>query len=718
MTEKELLEKIKSSAEEIEIPESLSPDDIKKKLDAEAAMNSVQENTEDKKNKKSYWYRSRKVVAAAVMLLVCGTGAVVVQLSDMSADGTSAGSADMASLESAAESMAGAQDESGAVADSIEPEEKVDAGDMYVVAKNYGEVYDVLKGPKESMWDAFFNGSTDGTANETAAGAEEIAIAESAMESTGATADLSSSQTTRGDEVYSKTNLQTAGVDESDIIKTDGDYIYVVDDNTVKIIDIRSKEMQEYGEIEVSLRSAADSVVEMYVDGDKLNLIVQRETGDLQEEDETTYVTDGMAVCDVYYINTNIETELLTYDISNRRQPKLLGSITQDGSYKTSRRVDDVVYLFTEKYIELPELTKAEATTDEAVAGWIPTVNDEAVAADCIYLPEQGESGLLISSVDVEKPDEIVDNALIVNDYVNIYVSTNAIYLYETVYSYSSANGVSSTSGVSTQIAKFSFNKGRINAVAATSAAGEIYDTFAINEYQGSLRVLTTDWSSSEVENQLYLFDEKLNLTGSLKGIAKGEQIYAARYLGDMVYFVTYRNTDPLFAVDLSDEKNPKILSELKITGFSEYLHFWGEDKLVGIGYETDPDTNERKGLKLSMFDISDPANLTTVGSCVIEYVDYSPALYNYKCVLADAGENLIGFTTETYDGQGKRTYQLYAWEDGKFESLMLEKLDENSALDEYRGIYVGDMFYLANTEQMIAYERDADYERVQTLKW
>ena len=98
---------------------------------------------------------------------------------------------------------------------------------------------------------------------------------------------------------------------------------------------------------------------------------------------------------------------------------------------------------------------------------------------------------------------------------------------------------------------------------------------------------------SGEAENNLYLFDENLNLTGKIEGLAQGKEIYAARYLGNMAYFVTYRNTDPLFAVDLSDDKNPKVLGELKISGFSEYLHFWGEDKLVGIGYETDEKTGE-----------------------------------------------------------------------------------------------------------------------------
>ena len=346
---------------------------------------------------------------------------------------------------------------------------------------------------------------------------------------------------------------------------------------------------------------------------------------------------------------------------------------------------------------------------EDTVASWIPTVNEEAIAADCIYLPQEGQQGLIISSVNVKKPNEIVDNTLIMNDYVNIYVGSTAIYLYESDYR---------NNGCFTEIAKFSYKKGIIDAVGATSVSGDVYDTFAINEYQGTLRVLTTDWSGRENENQLFLLDEKLNLTGSLKGIARGESIYAARYFGDMVYFVTYRNTDPLFAVDLSDEKNPKILSELKITGFSEYLHFWGEDKLLGIGYETDPDSGSREGIKMSMFDISDPANLTTIDSCVLKDMDYSPALYDYKSVLVDEGENLIGLTAESYQNERQCSYLVFEWDNGEFDSILAENLGEDAALEEYRGIYVDDIFYIVNTEQIISYDRADNYQKVDNIEW
>lgn len=699
MTEKELLEKIKSSAEEIEVPERLSPESIKRKLD------------------RRHFRAGRRIAAAAVVVLVCGMGAAAVYPSLNERTGTEGMAGGM--TDAAAENAAGsdmAESAEIAAEETAARVPKTDAGEMYVVAENYGQIYDVLKEQEVSQWDAWFDGATANGAVEESAAAGDMAIAETGSASNAA-ADMATEkqqETSRQEASYAKTNVQTAGVDESDIIKTDGKYLYVVDEDAVKIIDIQGAEMKEKGEIAAVLSSAADRVVEMYVDGDILNLIVEKEdTGLTTEKGKSAAGSQGteeIVACDVYYVNTNIETELLTYDISDRANPVLKGSTSQDGSYKTSRKVGDIVYLFTERYIELPNLTKRQATAEGGLTDWIPLVNEKAVAADCIYLPEQGTCGLIIASVDVENPDSIVDNTLIMNDYVNIYVSTGAIYLYEQDYS---------GNGISTQIAKFAFKDGIINAVGATSAAGAVYDTFAINEYRGKLRLLTTDWSSAKQENQLYLFDEQLNLTGSLKGIARGEQIYAARYFGDMVYFVTYRNTDPLFAVDLSDEKNPRILSELKITGFSEYLHFWGEDKLIGIGYETDPDSGVQKGIKISMFDISDPANLKTLGTSVIENLDYSPALYNYKCVLVDEGENLIGFAAESYGrGTNKSSYLLFSWEDGAFRPLLSEKTNENAALDEYRGIYVGDTFYLVNTEAATSYDRENEYKKIQTLEW
>lgn len=705
MTEQELYEKIRSSAEEIEIPESISPENMKKRLDAMASEN-------EKASKKIGGYRgiTKKMIAAAAMLIVCTAGVSTLYQAGSQRQGAASG---MNMTEGAYEEAAGesVQKASGTIEgaessaysmDGAERIKKSDAGNLYTVAEGYGDLYDLLKKRKnEDLRYDLFTWGKEEIALEDSAGVESSAAAGASMETQQETAYVEEAIQTEG---YSKTNLQMEGVDESDIIKTDGSYVYILHHDIVKVVAIGNEEMKVISEIEAKLGGAADNIAEMYVDGDVLNLIIEREETELKQqtgqsgEKKLRSLAEKIAVNDVYEMDSRQVTELLTYDISDRENPKLTGSMTQDGYYKDSRKIGDIVYLFTEIYMQMPELTRNEAVEEQA-GSWIPLVNGSIVEADCIYLPKEGENGLLLSSVNVERPDTVVDNILILNDYVNIYVSTSALYLYGTGYS---------GSGAVTEIAKFSLEKGIINAAGACSAAGEVYDTFAINEYQGKLRLLTTDWSGEE-ENQLYLFDEKLKLTGSLKGIAKGEQIYSARYLGDIVYFVTYRNTDPLFAVDLSDEKKPRILSELKITGFSEYLHFWGKDKLVGIGYETDPDTGEQKGLKLSMFDISDPAELKIAGTCVIRNADYSPALYNYKCVLVDKGENLIGFLADDY--------LLFSWENGSFKKLMTESADDNVVAESYRGIYAGERFYLVNADSIASYDRENGYELIQKLE-
>lgn len=731
MTEKELLEKINDAAEKEPVPESLRPEHMKEKLRKEYQKKG------NKLRSRRFLYGSR-VAAAALVLLICGAAGMqawklnhggrdatagMAESADVAESTDMAESADVAeSAETdgnamdAAEHMVSAEAAAGGIENTAP---KQDAGDLYTVAKDYDEVYKLLKQNKQmretdfvydmAVDEAFYEESSAaaGASGATADTAENGVVYEDSFLVNNIKYSQKEELITDSDSAekkYSKTNLQTEGVDESDIIKTDGCYIYTVTGNRVIITNIRDGALEKAGEIRLALESTSDKVLEMYVDGDILNLIVQKETAGLEQDNEKSRAED------VYYLSSNIETEIRTYDISDRRQPKLSGTMAQDGYYHTSRKIGNIIYLFTDETMGYPSLARQEAVLEENVGGWIPLVNGKAVAADCIYLSEECSQGLIISAVNVNTPDKVVDNTVILNGYVEIYVSTKAAYLYQEDYS----NGKSTT-----RIAKFSLENGKINAVGAASVSGEVRDTFAINDYQGKLRVLTTDsnFIGGESTNQLYLFDEKLKATGKLEDIAPGEEIYSARYLGDKAYFVTYRNMDPLFAVDLSDDTNPKILGELKITGFSEYLHFWGEDKLVGIGYETDPDTGAQEGLKITMFDISDPADLKEIKTLVLKNVDYSQALYNYKSVLVDADENLLGFTTEDY-GSNRLDYLLFSWEDGKFVNLLTEKLDGNFSSDNYRGIYVDNIFYVAGTQGIRSFDRTNNYAVLKSLEY
>ena len=725
MSEKEILDKIKKSAEQEEIPESIHPEKMKRKL---------KENQKNKVKRRSGITYYGAVAAAALVLVVGVAGGIHAVTGGETGFMTApVGIEKAASGQKSDEGSEGSSElKDGATAGVEKNAQKKDAGSLYTVAKNYGEVYDaiysgsgqekeadgiaVAEGENSSSGDVttYIMGDTADTADTAGAvvdGVEDIGstqMIKGAGAQEGQTAADISSDTAK--QRYSGTNLQTQGVDESDFVKTDGSYIYTVSHNEILITDIRKKALKQIGKIQI-FETSSDRVLEMYVDGDILSVIVESEDSglEMQADDTENYTEDCF-----YYFSEGTQTQVLTYDISDPEKPVKTGCVTQDGRYQTSRKIGNIIYLFTNKRISMPQQTKEEAVTEENVSGWIPLVNDKAVDAEDIYVDNGGggSNSLLISSVNVKNPDQVVDNTMILSQYVDIYVSESAFYVYQIKGSWNDAV---------TQIAKFGLADGKMDADGAVSVNGRITDTFAINEQSGKLRVLTTSQDSvnGEDTNNLYLFDKNLSLTGKIEGIAQGEEIYAARYLGNMAYFVTYRNTDPLFAVDLSDDRNPKVRGELKISGFSEYLHFWGDDKLIGIGYETDEKTGEHTGIKITMFDISDPADLKEVESLVLKDYNYSEALYNYKCVLADADENLLGFALQSYGDGESVTYLLLTWNGEKFETLLSQSLtdkagnpDQSKAADTsaYRGIYAGDMFYIVSTEKIISYDRTQEY--------
>ncbi len=153
--------------------------------------------------------------------------------------------------------------------------------------------------------------------------------------------------------------------------------------------------------------------------------------------------------------------------------------------------------------------------------------------------------------------------------------------------------------------------------------------------------VLFGDSADSEIAKQedtnyLYILDEKLNELSKIEDIAKDEQVYSARFIGKTGYVVTYKQTDPLFSIDLSDPKNPQIIGELKIPGFSEYLHPYGDGLLLGIGMDVDETGTITNGVKLSMFDISNPEDVAEVQKYVMEDCYSTNVTYEYKAAMID----------------------------------------------------------------------------------
>ena len=612
MNEQEILTQLRKAAEEIEIPEALKPEQIEKQLQKQKAKQQQEnQHLEPKKSKKIIPWRRLGSMVAVLALVVCSGIYITVTRVDKNS-GT--GQTDSIAMTDTQQTV-GEADETGDV-------DVTALGTMYHPASDYKEVYQtLLKGYQQNWIEEETSAETSTAASGAMNSGSDKYYYSDGTEYGSAVADLSEGSKEGGKD-YSTTNLQMEGVDESDIAKIDGSYIYTVEDKYIVITDIRDGKLEEVTRFLPKDCGAADRVMEIYVDGDQLILVVQgyetslgesskagsdKENSDKESADEEIAVSDASedsAFC--YKMNGKSTTQIQVYSIVDRRNPEFEGRLIQDGYYNTSRKIGDVVYLFTQYHMT----SDVVGYVEKEYTSVIPKVNGEKVAAGEIYLPESsGESGILVSSLDVNKPDKVLDSKLVISGYAQTYISKDALYLYEEDYD----------GAMITNIAKFALDEGRISGVAAAAVRGYVRDTFAINASNGYLRVLTTDYSTEDEVNALYILDENLKLTGQLMGIAPGEEIYAARFMGNTGYFVTYRNTDPLFTVDLSDPAKPEIIGELKVTGFSEYLHFWDDTHLLGIGYESDEKTGNIENIKLSMFNIENPGEVTEEAKLVLK---------------------------------------------------------------------------------------------------
>lgn len=720
MNEQEILTQLRKAAEEIEIPEALKPEQIEKQLQEQKAKQQQEnQHLKPKKSKKIIPWRRLGSMVAVLALVVCSGIYITVTRVDKNS-GT--GQTDSIAMTDTQQTVGEAGE--------TEEAEHVDVaslGTMYHRASDYKEVYQTLLKGYQQNW---IEGEMSA---ETSTATSEDKASGNAAKDESADMDLSEGSKEGGKD-YSTTNLQMEGVDESDIAKIDGSYIYTVEDKYIVITDIRDGKLEEVTRFLPKDCGAADRVMEIYVDGDQLILVVQgyetsldgnskagadKENKDEENSDETYSDEETAASEDSafwYEMNGKSITQIQVYSIVDRKNPEFEGRLIQDGYYNTSRKIGDVVYLFTQynmtsdmtSYVEkkhgVEDLKEGNGVSSLAEAV-IPKVNGEKVAAGEIYLPESsGESGILVSSLDVNKPDKVLDSKLVISGYAQTYISKDALYLYEEDYD----------GAMITNIAKFALDEGRISGVAATAVRGYVRDTFAINASDGYLRVLTTDYSTEDEVNALYILDENMKLTGQLTGIAPGEEIYAARFMGNTGYFVTYRNTDPLFTVDLSDPAKPEIIGELKVTGFSEYLHFWDDTHLLGIGYESDEKTGNIENIKLSMFNIENPGEVTEEAKLVLKDVDYSEALYDYKSVIISKDKNLIGLVCEDYSSsRTKQTYQIYSYENGTFKKQAEIPGINGVNYENVRGMYSGNVFYLWINDNITSYDMTDGFKKI-----
>lgn len=540
--------------------------------------------------------------------------------------------------------------------------EKVHKSDKLQMANSYEEIYQLVKGPGQRY-------------------GHEIALEEEAK----GTPEASVENSKNTESSYSKTNTRTENVDEGDIVKTDGRYLYVVKEegNGIGIVDTEGNKLEQITEITLE---GEFCISEIYVENSYL-IILGTESEEIYPAGDAIYRTEYE-----YAVESVCDTKSIVYDISDKRQPKEIGECLQSGGYSTSRLNNGYLYVFSQYSVNNPEEERKEQ--------YIPCVNEELLSLDKICMPdtESARNYTVITAIDIQNPSETTDSIGILSDQGLCYASAENIYLYETIWE--------EDGGRTTEIRKFSYGEGKLTGVAKTRVNGYLNDSFSIDEYNGYLRLVTT----VDRTNAVYVLDEKLEETGKIENLAKDERIYSARFMGDIGYFVTYRETEPLFSVDLSDPANPKIIGELKIPGFSEYLHPYGDGLLLGIDMEDDGNDEKDRRVKLSMFDISDPSNVKEIDKIVLKDSYYSTAFEDYKSVLADAEKNLIGFFT-----YGEReTYHIYGYDRVHGFTCKMQETTGKYAW-HVRGVYLQDTFYLIDGNQIESY-RLADFEKVDDL--
>lgn len=467
------------------------------------------------------------------------------------------------------------------------------------------------------------------------------------IDSVGSTESSSSSSNTKD---YSTTNIQVENVDEADIVKTDGDYIYSISEDNVIITDVKDPKQPK---VVATIKSEDDDIPEdiiLYKD----KLVVISTKGNQTQR---------------YYYNNRMNTVVKIYNITSREKPVLTKSYEMYEPYYTSRCIDNVLYV-----ISSGNLRKED---DEIVVGYNEDNMEKEMSIDKIkYLKDvKTTKQTLISTVDLnnETADIKLDSYLM--NISNAYVSENAIYLLNQKYNNDSKipikllfgfKGVfgledyyemDSESGYYTEIYKFDI-KENVEYKAKTKVKGKTINQYSLDEKDNHLRIALYDNDGSRVA----IFDEDLKQIGISDNVAKGEKMYSSRFIGDKVYFVTYKTIDPLFVMDLSNETKPKVLGKLKIPGYSTYLHPYDENHIIGIGMETKEIINRNSngkvisttakvvGMKMALFDVSNVNSPVQISSVVIgDSRTTSAILTNPKALLFSKEKSLIAIPVNNY---------------------------------------------------------------------
>jgi len=443
---------------------------------------------------------------------------------------------------------------------------------------------------------------------------------------------------------YSTTNIQVEGVDEADTVKSDGEYLYVVSQPYIYILKAYPPDQAE---VVSKIEFNETYGVQIYVNEDRLVVLANSQYA--------SYDTFGGERLDMIAPYPYVQEAFVkVYDITDRANPVLARNVTVNGTMHGSRMIGDYVYVAFNQVIMQPVFDGTEVYTELV----LPTISGDytrqILPTEIYYIdvPDTYYQLTTIIAVNImNDAQEPTYEPFLTGYSTTMYVSLNNMYLVAPNTNwYFILDAGESEPKQETLVYRIELNQEQVNILSEGTVPGSVLNQFSMDEYNGYFRIATTTnvwWNRGNATNQLYVLDMNLDVVGKLENLAPGEQIYSARFMGDRGYIVTFRNIDPFFVIDLTEPTAPTVLGELKITGYSGYLHPYDENHIIGIGKETTAADREDfawyQGVKISLFDVSDVSNPVEVAKYEIgDRGTTSPILDDHKALLFDESMNLL----------------------------------------------------------------------------
>ncbi|MDL4843186.1 beta-propeller domain-containing protein [Aquibacillus rhizosphaerae] len=596
----------------------------------------------------------------------------------------------------------------------------------------------------------------------TIQGNEGFSFQDETTESSDSAADTATSSGAGNDAPTSETNVQVEGIDEGDIVKSDGDYLYFARENDIVIASTNGTSSNVISRIQEKEFHAQ----ELLLHNDLLISIgytYESIRSDIKNELSEQSPNEDIAYPPVY----STQTSVFIYDISNKEDPKQIREFTIEGDLTASRKMNGFLYVVGNNHPPYHLMRNEGENIDEQAIEFRPFVKDTAVSdegkpinyEDLYFFPESDEeSFMLLSTIDLNDMEQEANVETYLGASNQIYMSENHLYTAVNKYHPSESTSKKTTTDImmpqsaDTEIIQFNIDGGKMTYNASTIVNGTLINQFAMDERNGTFRVATTKgdmWQDNQPStNNLYTFDTDLNSLGEIEGLAKGEQIYSVRFMENVAYMVTFKQVDPLFVINLEDAENPEVLGELKIPGFSNYLHPLDDNHVIGFGQHTKLEdvkgSSEPRvrqvGLKISVFDVSDPRNPKEKFSEILgQGGSYSEINYNHKSLYKHPEKNLFGFPAQIYETKTvHKGDAIYEEQTYVYEGAFLYEISPDAGIElkdtithqdqaqdiEYpewesqimRMVSVGDLLYTLSFDQMNVY--DINDERItQTIK-